>query len=124
MYYLKIRNKFSAAHNLRHYRGKCEKLHGHNFDVEIEIEGKKLDKTGLLLDFNIIKKLLAGVLSVLDHSYLNEVPPFTKINPTSENIARYIFDEIEKKMSQLNCKASSVSVWESEKASATYEKDE
>lgn len=123
MYILQITDSFSAAHYLRNYKGKCEKLHGHNFKVEIKVKGSKLDKKGMLIDFQDIKKMTRKILSGLDHSNLNEKNPFTKTNPTSENIAKYLFEEINKKLSFFNCILLSITVWENEKASATYEKD-
>lgn len=86
-----VRSEFSAAHALRHYQGKCENQHGHNFAVEAAVEGSRLDaKTGMLLDFGILKKALAAILAPLDHAFLNDTPPFDVINPSSENLARYI----------------------------------
>ncbi len=90
-YELTVRDQFSAAHALRHYQGKCENTHGHNFTVEVTVTGSELDeKTGMLLDFGILKKGLAKVLDDLDHRFLNDFQPFDTINPSSENMARII----------------------------------
>jgi 6-pyruvoyltetrahydropterin/6-carboxytetrahydropterin synthase len=116
MYTIKVESDFSAAHNLRGYKGKCEELHGHNWKVETSVLKDKLDKTGMVLDFKYLKTKLKQVLDSLDHKYLNDVPYFKKVNPTSENIAKYIYD-------RLKCqglKVNSVTVWESENSQATY----
>jgi len=110
---LKVRDKFQAAHFLKGYRGKCEKLHGHTFQVEVKIEVKELDKTGIGIDFNIIKQALAKILP--DHTLLNEVYDF---NPSAENLARQFFLELRKDFA-----VREVTVWESEDASATYTKN-
>ncbi len=111
---LKVRDKFSAAHYLKEYRGKCEKVHGHTFQVEVAIAVRELDRTGLGYDFTEIKKDLAAALP--DHSLLNEVLPF---NPSAENLARHFYGELKKKYP-----VAAVTVWESEDASATYAEDD
>lgn len=117
MYKIKVVSSFSAAHNLRNYRGKCEALHGHNYKVEVVLKGSTLGGDGLLIDFKDIKNSLKKVLSELDHKYLNEVAYFIEINPTSENLARYIYDEMKKIYFEL---MDSVTVWESYESAATY----
>ncbi len=116
MYRIKVESDFSSAHNLREYKGKCEELHGHNWRVEVEVSSEKLDKTGMVLDFSFLKEKLNKILEGLDHKYLNDTPYFKKINPTSENIAKYIYDRLK----GLKIDVASVTVWESEKARATY----
>lgn len=115
MYNIKVEADFSAAHNLRGYKGKCEALHGHNWKVEVAVGATKLDKTGMVLDFTDLKQKLHRVLEKLDHRYLNNLPYFKKFNPTSENIAKYIYDNL--RIQGLE----SVTVWESEKSAATYD---
>lgn len=89
---LTVRDEFSAGHALRHYQGKCERLHGHNFAVELTVEGERLTPdTELLLDFKTLKSALKETLRELDHRVLNETPPFERINPSSENLARHIW---------------------------------
>ncbi len=107
---LRVRDKFQAAHYLKEYKGKCERLHGHTFQVEVEIEVTELDKTGIGIDFSEIKKKLDDVLP--DHTNLNEVFPF---NPSAENLARHFYGELKKFYP-----VTSLTVWESEDASATY----
>lgn len=116
MYKIKIEGDFSSAHNLRGYKGKCEELHGHNWRVELVVSSGKLDNIGMVMDFKSLKEKLNNLLEKLDHKYLNNIAPFKKINPTSENIAKYIYDNLKKKIPGLY----SVTVWESDKACATY----
>lgn len=116
MYSIKVELSFSAAHNLRGYKGKCEELHGHNWKVEVVAAKAKLDKAGMVLDFKYLKMKLKAVLEKLDHKYLNNIAYFKKVNPTSENIAKYIFDSLESCVSGLR----SVTVWESDNCCASY----
>jgi 6-pyruvoyltetrahydropterin/6-carboxytetrahydropterin synthase len=117
MYSLKVEGSFSSAHNLRGYKGKCEDLHGHNWRVEMSVESDKLDKIGMLIDFKDMKKKLHCVLEKLDHNYLNKLDYFRKVNPTSENIAKYIYDSLKRTIPVLK----SVTVWENVSSAATYE---
>jgi 6-pyruvoyltetrahydropterin/6-carboxytetrahydropterin synthase len=119
MYTIKVEASFSSAHRLREYKGKCEELHGHNWKVEIAVAKEELDKIGMLLDFRLLKRKLNSVLEKLDHKYLNDIPYFKRVNPTSENIARYIYGRLKPKVAALK----SVTVWESDKACAVYEED-
>jgi 6-pyruvoyltetrahydropterin/6-carboxytetrahydropterin synthase len=120
MYELMVETQFSAAHQLRGYRGKCENLHGHNWRVQVVVNSEKLNDIGLAIDFHELKKLTDEFVSALDHAVLNEIFPFTEINPSSENIARWLYDSLTKKFSDNAIQVSSVTVWESETASATY----
>lgn len=124
---LAVRDSFAAAHALRNYHGKCEKIHGHNFSVEVKIEGETLSQdTELLLDFGILKHGLKGILEELDHQMLNEIPPFTSMNPSSENIARHIYRAMKSWLQETpeakaqNVCLVSVTVGESDKQCATY----
>jgi 6-pyruvoyltetrahydropterin/6-carboxytetrahydropterin synthase len=116
MFSIKVEADFSSAHNLREYKGKCEELHGHNWKVEVVVRGKALDKAGMVMDFKDLKFRVNEILEKLDHKYLNEMPYFKKANPTSENIAKYIYDILKNKVSTLK----SVTVWESQNSAATY----
>lgn len=116
MYNVQVEASFSAAHNLRGYKGKCEDLHGHNWKVEMTVEKSKLDKIGMVVDFRLLKEALNSFLEEFDHKYLNEIPYFKKINPTSENVAKYIFEGIKSRIPGLK----TVTVWESENSSACY----
>ena len=118
---LAVRSEFSAAHALRHYRGKCEALHGHNFSVEIVVEGGSLQQgTELLVDFGVLKARLNKVLEGLDHRVLNEFAPFDAINPSSENLARHIWQNLAKVMEEPGVRLHSVTVGEKAGQSATY----
>ncbi len=122
MYEVTVEADFAAAHSLRGYQGKCEALHGHNYRVQMVLAGAELDHIGLLQDFTVLKKSLRAVANHLDHKHLNELPPFDKINPSAENIARYIYDETAKYLAgQIEgASLTSVTVWETATAAATY----
>jgi len=124
MYEISVRASFSSAHNLRSYKGKCERLHGHNWQVEVYLRGENLDEEGMLMDFKKLKMLLKQVLEELDHRYINEIPPFDKLNPTSENIAKYIYDKLSAKVDKEGVKLYRVDVWETESSRASYVKEE
>lgn len=119
-YELKIETAFAAAHNLLNYCGECEKLHGHNWKVEIFIHGNKLDESGMLIDFKVLKEHTNNILDNLDHTYLNKLPIFEGLSPSSELIAKYIFEELEKKLEQQPVTVHKIVAWESEKAAASY----
>jgi len=125
MYILTVEDVFASAHQLRGYKGKCEKLHGHNWKVVVEAQGDNLNDIGLLIDFHELKKILKGILDNLDHTNLNETAPFDAINPSSENICKYIYDKIsdEFKSCNYNAKIKSVTVWESATSRCTYAAD-
>jgi 6-pyruvoyltetrahydropterin/6-carboxytetrahydropterin synthase len=122
MYEVSVDETFAAAHNLRNYRGKCENLHGHNYKVRITLAGQELDSTGLLYDFVQLKKAIQDVIRSLDHTYLNERPPFDVLNPSAENIARYIYEETARQLPRAANGAgiASITVWESDVTAATY----
>lgn len=117
MYSLKVEGSFSSAHNLRGYKGKCEDLHGHNWRVEIIVKSAQLDNIGMVLDFKLLKQKLGLVLEEMDHKYLNKLVYFKRTNPTSENIAKYIYRKLIKQIPLL----SSVTVWENSTSAAVYE---
>ena len=119
LYALTVRTSFAAAHRLREYEGNCERLHGHNWQVEVTVESDSLDAGGIAIDFRAIKGALGELLAGFDHRYLNEVPPFDGINPSSENIARHLFEEMERKIPG-PVRVARVTVWESEDARAEY----
>jgi 6-pyruvoyltetrahydropterin/6-carboxytetrahydropterin synthase len=124
MYEVKIKADFSAAHNLREVGGKCESLHGHNFAVEVAVESESLDEGGMVIDFRFLKAKTKEVLDTLDHRYLNELPFFRNQNPSSENLAAYIFSEVSGRIDQGSRRVRRVSVWESETSRATYRRRE
>lgn len=122
MYEVSVEDTFAAAHNLRNYKGKCENLHGHNYKVRVIVAGKELDSVGLLYDFVHLKQVVQSVIRSLDHKYLNELPPFDKLNPSAENLARHIYEEAARQLPQAPNSAAiaSVTVWETETTAATY----
>ena len=122
MYEVTIETHFSAAHRLRQYNGECERLHGHNWKVQISVTSQKLNELGMVMDFRELKSKTNVLMDEFDHQYLNEVPPFTELNPTTENIARYIFDELSKTINTGSIKVSKVTVWESLTCYASYGK--
>ena len=94
MYEVSVEETFSAGHALRGYHGKCENVHGHNYRVRVILAGENLDSVGLLVDFAVVKRALRGVIATLDHRFLNDFAPFDTINPSAENIARHVHDEV------------------------------
>ncbi len=121
MYELKILSQFAAAHQLREFGGKCEHMHGHNWKMEVFVRGENLGDNGLLIDFHEVKAATNRVLERLDHKLLNEVKPFDRINPSSENIARHVFESLSRELDNDAVKISRVTAWESDTACATYE---
>jgi 6-pyruvoyltetrahydropterin/6-carboxytetrahydropterin synthase len=117
MHTIKVEGNFSAAHKLRGYKGKCEDLHGHNWKVEAAVASETLDPIGMVMDFTHLKAKLNKVLKQFDHKYINSIPYFKKVNPTSENIARYVFENLRPRVPGLK----TVTVWENSTSSATYE---
>jgi 6-pyruvoyltetrahydropterin/6-carboxytetrahydropterin synthase len=120
MFELMVDTTFAAAHQLRGYKGKCEQLHGHNWKVQVHVVAEKLNDIDIAIDFHDLKELLDEVIAPLDHSFLNDIFPFTEKNPSSENIAKWIYDSLNKKLSDEHVQVSAVTVWESETTAATY----
>ena len=116
MFKIEVFGDFSSAHKLRGYKGKCENIHGHNWKVGVEIASNRLNGIGIVMDFKVLKKSLRSVLRSMDHKDLNSLKYFRKVNPTSENIAKYVYEELKKK----RVNVSAVSVWEAEDSKATY----
>jgi 6-pyruvoyltetrahydropterin/6-carboxytetrahydropterin synthase len=120
MFELKVVADFAAAHQLRNFEGNCEKLHGHNWKVEVTLCGEKLNKAGLLMDFREIKDVTDRVLKELDHSFLNDLPPFKNESPSSENIAAYLYGKLSNELNTGDRRVSKVTAWESDSACASY----
>lgn len=122
---LTVADHFSSAHQLRHYQGKCEQMHGHNFRVEAMIQGGRLDpRLGIVMDFKELKALLKKVLSELDHCNLNDHPAFQAENPSSENLARFIFERLQAALDLPGVRVCGVSVAEGPASIAAYFEDE
>ena len=111
---------FSAAHQLRGYQGKCESLHGHNWKVRICVRAETLDHLGMVVDFKELKSALLKVIDTLDHQHINEIPPFDSINPSAENLAQYIAENVHEIISDSRVYVHSCQIWESERSMATY----
>lgn len=120
MFELSVEVSFSAAHQLREYQGKCENMHGHNWKVQVSVMAETLNEIDLAIDFHDLKRMANEVIAPLDHAFLNDIFPFTEKNPSSENMAKWIFDSMKKKITDERVRVSAVSVWESDTASATY----
>jgi 6-pyruvoyltetrahydropterin/6-carboxytetrahydropterin synthase len=121
MYEVSVEQTFAAGHALRNYKGKCENVHGHNFKVQVVIEGEKLDETGLLVDFIDVKNAMCAIIDRLDHVFLNDIEPFTIKNPSAENIAEYFFTEMSQSLkTTVPIRIREVKIWETDIQSATY----
>lgn len=121
MYEVSVEQTFAAAHALRHYKGACENLHGHNFRVQVTLEGETLDEAGMLVDFMDVKALMRQIMSQLDHKNLNEVPPFDALkNPSAENIAEYFFHHMSEALAGTPARVREVKIWETDIQSAAY----
>ena len=123
MYEVKIVTQFAAAHRLENFNGKCESLHGHNWKVEVFLAGPTLDGTGLLLDFGVVKARTRKVLEEIDHKYLNELDAFQGRNPSSENLALYLYERLGALFNRDGVKIHRVNVWESDTSCASYYQD-
>ncbi|MCD6305276.1 MAG: 6-carboxytetrahydropterin synthase QueD [Deltaproteobacteria bacterium] len=123
MYEVTIIDHFAAAHQLRWIKGGCENLHGHNWKVEVTAAGKGLGRDGLLVDFREVKRETKAVIDGLDHKFLNDLKAFESMEPSSENIARYIFDSLSERLHMDNVQIVRVTTWESDSACATYWRD-
>lgn len=122
MFQVSVDEGFSAGHALRGYRGKCENTHGHNYKVRVTLEGAELDSIGLLCDFVHLKRIIRDVIHGLDHQFLNDLPPFTEVNPSAENVAKYFYDQAATQIAELpaGARITAVTVWETDVTSATY----
>jgi 6-pyruvoyltetrahydropterin/6-carboxytetrahydropterin synthase len=120
MYEITVHSHFSGAHRLRYLHGKCEGLHGHNWKVEVSVVSNRLGKEGVVIDFAILKQKLEKVLKPLDHTFLNDLPYFSEIEPSSENIAKYIFNKLKNELKGHQGMLKKVIAWESETSSAAY----
>ena len=123
MYEVTVEAGFSSGHYLRNYQGKCENPHGHNYRVLVTLVGSELDKAGLLLDFKLLKTLLRPIVDRLDHQMINDVPPFTEVNPSAENLARYFYDQANARLRSVTdgrVSVKAVTMFETDTTNATY----
>ncbi|MGD0460663.1 MAG: 6-carboxytetrahydropterin synthase QueD [Terriglobia bacterium] len=120
MFEISVEYSFAAGHALREYKGKCENVHGHNYKVRVTLVGDKLNSAGLLMDFVELRAEIKGLVEKLDHRFLNDIPPFDQLNPSAENLAKYICDGIEPQARNQGLQVYGVTVWETDTTSATY----
>ncbi len=120
MYEIRIVTTFAAAHSLRNYPGNCKNIHGHNWKIEVVMQSEHLDDLGMSIDFRMLKQETEGLLNTLDHTFLNDHSPFNTINPTAENMARWLYEALSKRVNGPRAKVSRLSVWENENSSASY----
>jgi len=119
-YTLKVLTEFAAAHTLRDYPGACARMHGHNWKVEVEVVARALDAVGMGVDFKVIRNAARTIGDRLDHRYLNDLAPFTEINPTAENIAAYFYRELAQALNDDRIRVHSVTLWETDRACVRY----
>lgn len=123
MYEVTVEDTFAAGHYLRNYKGKCENPHGHNYRVRVTLKGEDLDKAGLLLDFKDLKKVMKHAIDYLDHKMINDIEPFTVLNPSAENLAKFFYDQTNENLREhTNGRVSvkQVTIWETDTSIATY----
>ena len=122
MFRVSVEETFSSGHALRGYKGKCENVHGHNYRVQVRLEGAQLNEIGLLVDFTDLKRVLRGIIAGLDHQFLNDLDAFQTVNPSAENLAKYFYDEMVRQLTNLPAGAgiTEVTVWETDTASAQF----
>ncbi len=120
MYYLSVSDSFSAAHRLCGYQGACSNLHGHNWKVRVTLKTDVLDDIGMAMDFGIIKQILKNILDELDHAYLNDVPSLGGMNPTSENLAKCIYERFQRELASKDIEVHEVEICESDRSSVVY----
>jgi 6-pyruvoyltetrahydropterin/6-carboxytetrahydropterin synthase len=123
MFEVTVEDTFAAGHYLRNYKGKCENPHGHNYRVRLTLAGKELDKAGLLLDFKDLREVMKHVIDRLDHQMINDLEPFTKLNPSAENLARYFYEQTNGKLRDDTAgrvRVKDVTIWETDETTATY----
>ena len=118
MFEVSVEKSFAAGHALRGYKGKCENVHGHNYKIRVTLHGEQLDSIGLLVDFVDVKRHLQTIIDRLDHQFMNDIPPFTELNPSAENLARYFYEELQRDVAPV--RVGAVTVWETDTTAATY----
>jgi 6-pyruvoyltetrahydropterin/6-carboxytetrahydropterin synthase len=122
MFQVSVEETFSSGHALRGYKGKCENVHGHNYRVQVSLEGPELDNIGLLVDFTHLKQIVREIIKRLDHQFINDLEPFTKVNPSAENLAKYFYDEVSGQLKSLppGARVTETVIWETDTSSARY----
>ena len=120
MWEIEVTDHFSSAHRLREQGSACERMHGHNWFVTVKVGSETLDGIGLVIDFKVLKKHLKEILDALDHQDLNAIPPFDEVNPSTENLARWIHEKMAGRLEGTNARMRSVRVSEGPNTAATY----
>ena len=123
MFEVTVEDSFAAGHYLRNYKGKCEKPHGHNYKIRVTLAGKELDKAGLLLDFKDLREVMRHTIERLDHQMINDIEPFTALNPSAENMAKYFYEQVNTKLKDVTSgrvRVKNVTVFETDTTTATY----
>ena len=122
MFQVSVEETFSSGHALRGYKGKCENVHGHNYRVQVTLQGPQLNDVGLLIDFAELKQVLRAIIKRLDHQFINDLEPFTTVNPSAENMAKYFYDEVTSQLRGLpqGAHVTETTIWETDTASARY----
>jgi 6-pyruvoyltetrahydropterin/6-carboxytetrahydropterin synthase len=123
MFEVTVEQTFAAGHALREYKGKCENVHGHNYRVQVTVEGEQLNRIGLLVDFVELKRAVRDVIAYLDHQFINDLEPFTTINPSAENLAKYFYDEVSARVqiaTDTPARIAQVKIWETDTSIAVY----
>jgi 6-pyruvoyltetrahydropterin/6-carboxytetrahydropterin synthase len=123
MYEVTVQDTFSSGHYLRDYYGKCENPHGHNYRVLVTLVGEQLEPNGLLLDFRLLKRILQPTIQYLDHFMINDLEPFTTVNPSAENIAKYFFDRVSGQLLEMTggrVRVKDCTIWETDTSYARY----
>jgi len=122
MFRVSVEETFSSGHALRGYKGKCENVHGHNYRVQVSIEGPQLDSIGLLVDFTHVKHALRGIIAEIDHQFLNDLEPFRAVNPSAENMAKYFYEQMSARLKEMpaGARLTEAVIWETDTACAVY----
>jgi len=120
MYTLSVEKMISTAHQLRDYDGPCARVHGHNWKVRLDVQSEQVDERGIAIDFNILDEKLLEVIGPFDHQLINSIPPFDKLNPTAENLVKYIYDQLGNKLTE-KVSLKKVSIWETDDYMVSYE---
>jgi 6-pyruvoyltetrahydropterin/6-carboxytetrahydropterin synthase len=120
MFEVSVEESFAAGHALRNYKGKCENTHGHNYKIQVTLAGEELNDAGLLVDFSDLRREIRALVSRFDHQFLNELAPFDQLNPSAENLAKFISDGMAPQLQKWGVRTHAVTVWETDTSSATY----
>jgi len=119
-YTIRVQSDFAASHIIYGHQGACARLHGHNWKIEAEVVVTKLDEIGISIDFKLLKTYLREILDIVEHRHLNDIPPFDKFNPTAENLAAWIYQQLQDRLTLTDTKLSAIIVWETDRSMIKY----